>query len=287
MWTKSFHMGIFEINFRLRPVEEIEPWGPEPHLHHFGLTHGCYWIRCGEEELFRYTDEILNYWRNERLREGFTSNWFGEPYDDYQVMRIDDDLEDTLPYALEPVPADVAGQKEWIQKLRYGARPPADVLRRFRERSGGQPSAIDDLIDRATEWWNQRAVPVFHLKFNPVLHIWRTGNSIHIEYDTRDARDEGIRVWTAGRGAIELSVDEFVAAVRSFRERFVGEMRQRVDEVSQNWSRPGVQIDLEELARNQDVMERSLAATCTQRAETDWKDAREAITEIERRFAIE
>jgi hypothetical protein len=193
-------MGIFEINFRLSPIDEIVPWGPEPHLNHFSLTDGRYWIRCGNDELFRYTKEILDYWRQEDLRVGRTHNSSNEPHDNYQVMRLDEDLEGMLPYALEPVPKDVAGRKEWIQELRYGARPPADVLRKLREKDGKQPTAIEDLIERATEWWNQRAVPIFHLRFNPVLHIWRTADTIHIEYDTRDARDEGIRVWTAGRG---------------------------------------------------------------------------------------
>jgi hypothetical protein len=51
-------------NFVLCPLEEITPWGNEDQysLSWFGLTEGGYWLQVGEDQLFRYSGDILNKW---------------------------------------------------------------------------------------------------------------------------------------------------------------------------------------------------------------------------------
>ncbi len=49
------------INFRLRPLHEVGPWGAKGQyrLHWFGLTDGWYWRDLDGTELFRYGDADL------------------------------------------------------------------------------------------------------------------------------------------------------------------------------------------------------------------------------------
>src|SRR5947209_6747937 len=48
-------------NFSLAMLENIPPWGSgtDLHLSWFGLTDGCYWLRPGDVELFRYSAQLL------------------------------------------------------------------------------------------------------------------------------------------------------------------------------------------------------------------------------------
>ena len=53
-------------NFRLKNTEDIAPWstpskGDALSLHWFGLTDGWFWIDIGGQQLFRYSQQILDH----------------------------------------------------------------------------------------------------------------------------------------------------------------------------------------------------------------------------------
>jgi hypothetical protein len=54
------------INFILRELDKISPWGQEPELslHWFGLTDGDLWLTFGNETIYEYSKEAINYWGN-------------------------------------------------------------------------------------------------------------------------------------------------------------------------------------------------------------------------------
>src|SRR5690349_19788172 len=87
---------MFRIEFELRPLTEVPPWGDDrPTLHWFGLTSGWYWITAEGGEFLRYSDAAVRRWDLDR------------PYPDYYVARLWEDLI-VLRWALnEPVPDDV------------------------------------------------------------------------------------------------------------------------------------------------------------------------------------
>ncbi|MGE5611778.1 MAG: DUF5984 family protein [Bacillota bacterium] len=143
---------------RLRPVDDIQPWGEPPHLHYYGLTDGCYWMRVGKDELFRYTPEVLACWKSEAREQGLHFDTFGEPYDAYQVKRLDEDLDNVLPYALEPVPPEVAVHVDavdtWRRTVRAGSVP-EEVIRALAAKEGRELSAAEEVFYAATEWWGK------------------------------------------------------------------------------------------------------------------------------------
>ena len=269
-------------HFRLRSISEIQPWGKAPFLHYWALTDGCYWIRVGNEELFRYTPEIMACWKAEALEQGKEFDTFGEPYDAYQVMRLDQDLAEVLPHALEPVPAAVAAHVETVSTWRKtaGAGPvPLAVIRTFAQREGRDFSEDEELFYTATEWWGNRQMPIMHLRFSPRIFIWSQGDEVEVRWDNRHHRYKGIAVWTAEFGKFRLPRASFVQAIRDFRQRFVEQMGERVGNACRNWSRPDVAIDLKSLQQEQSQMEGGLSHTF-EASNTNWDIVRRTLEQI-------
>lgn len=86
---------MHRFQFTLEPVDAITPWLRDgaPELSWFALTDGRFWIDLGEDELFRYTPEILERW-------GET-----DPHPSYQGAAFARDLLESLPFARAAVPA--------------------------------------------------------------------------------------------------------------------------------------------------------------------------------------
>jgi len=72
---------VIRFRFRLRPITEVSPWGPDRRLHWFGLTDGWYWIEIDGLELLRYTPQTVQRW----IGDGPAAS---TPYVDYYVVRL-------------------------------------------------------------------------------------------------------------------------------------------------------------------------------------------------------
>ncbi len=84
-------------DFKLRPINEISPWGepPDLSLSWFGLTEGFYWLEVGSERLFCYSHQMAKYPK------------FSD-YVDYLVVRFWEDILQILPDVLAPIPPELA-----------------------------------------------------------------------------------------------------------------------------------------------------------------------------------
>jgi len=255
------HAPLFDFVFT--PIEQVTPWGEPPHLSlgWYALTDGCYWIRVGENELFRYSDFFLNHFK------------FQGPYDRYFVGRLDADLGQLAFHALEPVPQEIAEfipQVDQWRRRRNSPPIPAEVIRGLDAANGVSTNVGDEEFDIATDWWRARQMQVMHLKYNPIINIWTTDDIAHIAWENRQHSIDGHPVWTAEAGCIEIPLEGFMAEIRDFRNRFITGMRERVDRVRQSWSRPEIAIDLSQLQNAQETEEISLPKTCSQTAQADW-----------------
>ena len=274
-------MNTFEIQFRLRPIEEITPWGPELHLNHFSLTDGCYWLRCGGSELFRYTQDVLNSWHSEAIELGKQYDSFGEPYDAYQLMRLDADLSELLPNAIEPVPQAVIDSLPLVDSWSRGLPlAPLEIVRALSRQRGKKITDIDDLRDRAIGWWHARKMQVMHLRFSPRISIWRVADQIAIRWDNREHLYNNTPVWTAIQGELSLPISTFLNEVVSFRARLTHAMRERVDQIKSHWPRPDVRIDLNVLEETQRELESMQGREIFVGNTTDWSDVESAIHEL-------
>lgn len=223
-------MPLFE--FELTPIDEISPWGgpSDLSLHWFGLSLGHYFIDV----------------RTARLLE-----FHSEPrYFEYQVTRLHEDLLSMLPDVRDPIPAHV------IELFRDGAL--GSTLRELKN-VWNEIEVEDNDLDDAMMVLERRALDTGYLRKSPGIWIWTFGEIVVIEWDNRDQHLEGKPVWSAEQGRLELKSEDFLNEIFSFHRRFIFEMTQRVAEISRNWRRPEIQIDIEQLQKE-----------CIERA--DWID---------------
>jgi hypothetical protein len=71
------------INFKLKELDKMAPWGQEPELslHWFGLTDGDLWLIFGNQTIYEYSKEAMDFWGSKPT-----------PYNDYQLSRFIEDF---------------------------------------------------------------------------------------------------------------------------------------------------------------------------------------------------
>lgn len=255
-------------NFRLTPLEQVVPWGRpnDPHLHWFGLTDGCYWLRVGDVELFHYREDA------------FGGEYYPcKPYVDYHVVRLWEDWLEILPDVLAPVPQALAEKLAAPNFLAWRAR----VERWNDAKEGNFDNPIYWLaIERAGD----RYLDSGYLVKGPRIWAWNDGTHIHLEWDNRKCRVEGKPIWTAGVGSWVLPVEDFLDEVQAFDTRFIQAMQQRVDQIAADWTRPEIRIDIDQLVREQADRATWLAKTldrAPQARAVEWNAVLDAVSRID------
>lgn len=252
-------------NFRLVPLNEIEPWGGsgQPNLHWFGLTDSQYWIEVGPAKLLEYSEAAR--------RHGATQ------FCDYQVVRLYEDVIDLARYVLEPIPSDLVpliagqGRRETLAKM-WAWRDENC------ERDDDQSWSF---IDAGTTWIGGRQLNTAYLTPSANNVMWSDESTVHIEWDNRDKVIEGESAWTALLGSHSLARSEFIAECEGFHERLMGAMSERVDQVVAGALSPAIQIDVEGLVReHQRRKHLSPLNFGALPSPTDWEAVREAMRMI-------
>ena len=143
-------------HFQLNPIAEIAPWGKkdEPVLHWFGLSDGRYWIQIGETELFRYSKPVLAAYPPQ---DSALATHTLQPYVDYFVARLWEDILAIVPDVLDPLPAFLLRRMEpidqWLQWCQKAERWREDAREMCTEEVS---EARGDLLRAALEWWWRR-----------------------------------------------------------------------------------------------------------------------------------
>jgi hypothetical protein len=215
--------------FQLETLADVAPWGDEsrPRLSWFGLTSGHFGLRLGDVDVLRYDPQGCA-----------TRGWpvpEGGLHVDYYVVRLWEDVLEVLPFALAPLPEDVAalaGDRGSLVALRER------LAHADEDAENDEPFALDALA-----FWSDRTVDTGYLKEGPHLHFWSKNDTVQIRYE---ARASGARLWDPELAEHAMSRDAFVDEVVRFHERLIDEMAQRVEACAAG-ARPDVEIDLAEL----------------------------------------
>lgn len=237
-------MGAFKINFALRRVDKIKPFGEKPRLalHWFGLTDGTLWIDVGDDTVYEYSKAA-------RREFGGCSR-----YNDYYIARFLEDFFDTLGAVGEPVPKALYDRvdtfaddmAEW-EKLRADCDD-AELEKFY----GGEFIALYD-------FFSARSFDSGHLVNGPVVGCFRCGDTVKIVWDSYEHAENGESIWTAARGCFETGYGEFVASVRDFYERFFAAMDGQVERaVQRKWGR--IALDKAALVKEHADRRKELAA---------------------------
>ncbi|MEU1789053.1 DUF5984 family protein [Streptomyces sparsogenes] len=241
---------VIRFRFGLTPLAEVRPWGRErPALHWFGLTDGWYAIDLDGHELLRYSEGTVR-----RLRGGEGGGRGEEggpahPYVDYYVVRLWEDLLGTLPAALQPVPEDLAD---------FVATDPSDWC--WQE----TPEA-----EAAAQWHGDRTLNTGYLRVAPYIRWWRTvagetgageagagehgaaGDVVHVGWAHQPDPEREIEFAGPAAGRVAVPTAAFLAAVAEFDRELLAAMERRIGELEAAGPPPGVELDLEQLRREQ------------------------------------
>ncbi len=250
-------MDSFRIEFELRPLADIQPWGtPETglSLSWFGLTDAWYDLVIGEHHLFRVTD--------------------GDPRGvDYYAVRLWEDLIEVAPAVLDEIPAALAD--------RVAA---ADRWDAWVEQAWDLDDALD-LYETAMSWWNARGISNGYLRGAPDPHFWRRGDELHVRWRSL-SREPDLPDWSSPSGSAVTSVAGFKDELVRFDRALIAGMQARVEAVAKGWNRPEIAIDVDELRRDHDDRATWLARALTTKRPTihSWEDVLGAVAELEARI---
>jgi hypothetical protein len=253
-------MQDLKIHFELRDLDDVQPWGDRStglSLHWFGLTDGWYDLQIGENHLFQTVDA-------------------DEPGVGYQVVRLWEDLIDVAHVALEPLPQALAPRLA-----------DADAWSAWTDRA----FELDDdsgVVQTALSWWWHRQMSALHLRGAPYLDFWRLGEELHVRWWSHPREPDGPH-WASPAGSAVLSADAFRNELVRFDRELIDQMRARVEQVAQHWSRPEVRIDVDQLRREHTTRSAHLVRTLSDPfprnpRKQSWDDVLAAIAEIERRI---
>src|SRR5574337_32354 len=83
------------INFKLRELDKIQPWGkaPDLSLHWFALTDGDLWLKFGATTIYEYTKDALAHFGKESTT-----------YNDYYLTRFIEDFTELFEDVRENIP---------------------------------------------------------------------------------------------------------------------------------------------------------------------------------------
>lgn len=252
------------IGFRLLPIAKMQPWGEagDLTLHWFGLTDGCYWIEVGEDRLFEYS---------EHAQAAGSGRYCG-----YQVVRLYEDLMNMLPDILEPVPGSLIPYLSGSTALHWRANFDA-----WCDRSDAlDKERFYQLVDDAATWSGDRRLDSGYLSPSANISIWSDAESVHFEWDNRDRVFDGKCAWSALQGSYPMPRAEFIDEIRSFHDRLMDQMSERVQEVLAGALPSGIHIDMPALVREHEQRTRTLEQALLRESRTDWRRVEAAIDEI-------
>jgi Family of unknown function (DUF5984) len=217
-------MSLFE--FELRPVEQIEPWGTPPaqSLSWFALTEGTFCIPVGTDVLFRYTPEMLAHWGEDPASRNAT----------YQVAAFVRDSVGSLAAGMAPMPElfeQIAGNRDLRRRLL-----------RLTSEIAAQSDEHQERAYQAWRWLGERSPWMGYLAACPRFAFLRVGDDVHVAWDNSETTIDGIKVWTADYGVFALPVDAFVAECRSFADRLLATMEDRLTAIASGEARPRVAV---------------------------------------------
>lgn len=222
------------INFKLRELDKIEPWGQEPELslHWFGLTDGDLWLTFGNQTIYEYSKEAIDYWGNKPT-----------PYNDYQLSRFIEDFTGLFDKIRESIPEEFYDLTKDLKKFQ------SDTKKWLEINDTDEDNYSDfyfEEYDKLISWTYQRTFDSAHLIGGPWLSFFRRNDKIRTAWETEHTLENGICLWTAKDGSFEMNYSDFIDEIKRFGHSFFTEMGKQVERaVAKDWGQ--VKVDKERL----------------------------------------
>jgi hypothetical protein len=253
--------------FELARVEDIAPWG-EPgklRLSWFALTDGRFRIVLGDQVLFRYTDAILSYW-------GYSERDAG-----YQLADLARDILGSFAAAVTPLPPR-------IERLASNWELLTELIEPLEDDS----ESSRDLEYAAWRWLYERSPSTCYFTEYPRFQFVRIGENVHIHWDNRDRRIDGVPVWTAQYGKYVIPLEKFVDDCRTFSARLLSEMDERIAGIAAGRLRPQVEVDVQSLRIDHETWRNEFESYFRDHyRDFTWEESERALAEIAERKGMQ
>ncbi len=211
-------MKGFRINFELKNIDDIVPWGNS--LHWFALTDGTLYIQVGDDKIYEYSDSARDFFK------------YNIKYNDYYLARFVTDFTELFRFIREPIPEILYDNIDKFEdftdlwKNMYIDKPD-DV---FDEFYFGEYNTL-------TEWYYmQHTFDSSHLVGGPHIGFFRCGDKVKILWKSYDNAilENGKNIWTSPNGVYEILWNDFTAEVKSFYWKFRRKMDSRTTYIYKN-----------------------------------------------------
>ena len=255
------------INFELKHIDETQAAGTDAELYMswFWLTDGYLWLNLADSTLYEYSKDALKYF-------GMKTS----AYNDYPIVRFIDDFTELFKVINESIPDDIYQLTENLSQFLNDSQRWLDINDTDEEEySDFYFEEYDNLIS----WTYNRSFGSGHLIGGPRFSFFRNKDKIRIIWETEDKLENGIQIWTAKNGNIEISYTEFISQVKEFGNRFFTQMKDKVEiAVQKDWK--DIQIDKKELIkehkeRELDFWNQFTLLESDSTTKTNWKQVRE------------
>jgi len=255
------------INFELKYIDETQPAGTDTELYMcwYWLTEGYLWLNLADSTLYEYSKDALKYF-------GIKTS----AYNDYPIVRFIDDFTELFKVINESIPDDIYQLTENLSQFLNDSQRWLDINDTDEEEySDFYFEEYDNLIS----WTYNRSFGSGHLIGGPRFSFFRNKDKIRIIWETEDKLENGIQIWTAKNGNIEISYTEFISQVKEFGNRFFTQMKDKVEiAVQKDWK--DIQIDKKGLIkehkeRELDFWNQFTLLESDSTTKTNWKQVRE------------
>ena len=180
----------------------------------------------------------------------------GEPYVDYYVVRLWEDLLDLTPTVMQPVPPDLI------------ALIAMDLDRRT--------YLDDDLAASAIRWYDDHILDLGYIRDPPRVRAWRTcigdADTVTVAWRHEDGAD--IRFTASQAGHVIIPAGSFEDAVRQLDRELMADMEHRISELERTGPPRDVEINLDQLRAEHTDRATWLAQRLARQPTTDWAAVR-------------
>lgn len=223
------------INFKLKHIDEVQPVGTDGNLRMswFWLTDAQLWLDLGNHTLYEYTPEAIEHFGIQKTR-----------YSQYPLVRFLEDLTEIFGHISESIPSEIYRLTDDVNGFLGDAQKWLEIYDTDDEYSDFYFEKYDHLIS----WMSTRSFDSGHLIGGPDFSFFRCHDQLRIVWQTVHQLENGIELWTAKDGRVEIAYIDFIHEIKDFGERFFKKMDHQVElAIEKNWG--AIQIDKEQLTR--------------------------------------
>lgn len=215
------------IHFKLKTYQEIEPVGKSPYLSWFWLTDGDLWLEIGNQTIYEYTLEAVQYFNHKP-----------SVYNDYYIVRFLEDFTRLFEYIGVSIPKKFYDLTANLEQFENDAQKWLDIYDIDEEEL---PDFYFNEYDLITSWVYERQMNSAHLIGGPHLSFFRHNDKIRIIWETEYTLENGQTLWTAKNGSHEMLFQDFVDKVEQFGQQFFSTMDKQIEGVLKNdWNNVSV-----------------------------------------------